>query len=301
VKMVMKKSVRRELEALFFVWPFVLTFVFFIVIPVIVAIYLSFTYFNTIQPPEFIGLKNYVNLLTQDNVFMMFVLPNTFKFSLIVGPGGYILSFWLAWLLAQIPKRSRSVLTLIIYSPSMTAAVAMSVVWLVVFSGDASGYLNSFLMGLGIIHEPIQWTQSPHYLMYIMITVTLWNSMGIGFLAMLAGMLNVNQELYEAGYIDGINNRLQEVWYITIPSMKPQMLFGAVMAVVGTFQAGDIGVTLSGSNPTPQYAGQVIVNHIADYGFIRYDMGYASAISVVLLVVVYGLSKICWRLFAEKD
>jgi multiple sugar transport system permease protein len=151
----MKKSVRRELEALFFVWPFVLTFTFFIVIPVIVAIYLSFTYFNTIQPPEFIGLKNYVNLLTQDNVFMMYVLPNTLKFSLIVGPGGYILSFWLAWLLAQIPKRSRSVLTLIIYSPSMTAAVAMTVVWLVVFSGDSSGYLNSILMGIVIINEPI--------------------------------------------------------------------------------------------------------------------------------------------------
>jgi multiple sugar transport system permease protein len=137
--------------------------------------------------------------------------------------------------------------------------------------------------------------------MYIMIAVTLWNSMGVGFLAMLAGMLNINQEMYEAGYIDGIKNRLQEVWYITIPSMKPQMLFGAVMAVVGTFQAGDIGVTLSGANPTPQYSGQVIVNHIADYGFIRYDMGYASAVSVVLLVIVYGLSKVCWRLFAEKD
>ncbi|GGF98074.1 ABC transporter permease [Paenibacillus abyssi] len=301
MKMTMSKNMRRELEALFFVWPFVLTFTLFIVIPVIVAIYLSFTYFNTVQAPEFIGLKNYVNLLTQDNVFMMYVLPNTFKFSLIVGPGGYILSFWLAWLLAQIPKRSRSVLTLIIYSPSMTAAVAMAVVWLVVFSGDAAGYLNSFLLSLGVINEPIQWTQSPHYLMYIMIAVTLWNSMGVGFLAMLAGILNINQEQYEAGYIDGIKNRLQEVWYITIPSMKPQMLFGAVMAVVGTFQAGDIGVQLSGANPTPQYSGQVIINHIQDYGFIRYDMGYASAVSVVLLIIVYGLSKICWRLFAEKD
>ncbi|HUC90739.1 MAG TPA: sugar ABC transporter permease [Paenibacillus sp.] len=284
-----------------FVGPFVVMFTIFIVIPVIVAVYLSFTYFNTVQAPVFIGLKNYVNLLTQDNVFMMYVLPNTFKFSLLVGPGGYILSFWLAWLLAQIPKRSRSWLTLAIYSPSMTAAVAMAVVWLVVFSGDAAGYLNNFLLGIGIISEPVQWTQSPKYLMAIMVIVTLWNSMGVGFLAMLAGILNINPELYEAGYIDGIKNRLQEVWYITIPSMKPQMLFGAVMAVVGTFQAGDIGVQLSGANPTPQYAGQVIINHIQDYGFIRYDMGYASAVSVVLLVIVYGLSKICWRLFSEKD
>lgn len=301
MKRTMSKTWRRELEAMFFVWPFVLTFTLFIVIPVIVAIYLSFTYFNTVQAPVFIGLKNYVNLLTQDNVFMMYVLPNTFKFSLLVGPGGYILSFFLAWLLAQIPRRSRTILTLAIYSPSMTAAVAMSVVWLVVFSGDRAGYLNNYLINLGIINEPIQWVQSPHYLMYIMIVVTLWNSMGVGFLAMLAGVLNINPELYEAGYIDGIKNRLQEVWYITIPSMKPQMLFGAVMAVVGTFQAGAIGVQLSGANPTPQYSGQVIINHIEDYGFIRYDMGYASAVSVVLLIIVYGVSKICWRLFSEKD
>ncbi|MGZ9583382.1 carbohydrate ABC transporter permease [Paenibacillus marinisediminis] len=296
-----KAGLKRELSAYLFVGPFVVMFLLFIVIPVIAAIVLSFTYFNTVQPPEFIGLKNYVNLLTQDNVFMMHVLPNTFKFSLIVGPGGYILSFFLAWMLTQIPKKSRMLMTLAIYSPSMTAAVAMAVVWLVVFSGDATGYLNHFLMSIGMINEPIQWLQSPDYIMWTMILVTLWNSMGVGFLAMMAGILNINKEQYEAGYIDGIKNRLQEVWYITIPNMKPQMLFGAVMAVVGTFQAGAIGVQLSGSNPTPQYAGQLIINHIDDYGFIRYDMGYASAVSVVLLIVVYGLSKFCWRLFGEKD
>lgn len=292
---------RSHWSAYVFVGPFVLVFTLFIVLPVLIAIGLSFTYFNTVQAPTFIGLKNYVNLLTQDNIFMMYVLPNTFKFSLLVGPGGYILAFWLAWMLAQVPRRSRTWLTLAIYSPSMTAAVAMSVVWLVFFSGDSSGYLNSFLIRLGVIYDPIQWLQSPDYLMKIMIAVTLWNSMGVGFLAMLAGILNINPELYEAAYMDGVKNRLQEVWYITIPSMKPQMLFGAVMAVVGTFQAGAIGVQLSGANPTPQYAGQLIVNHIEDYGFIRYDMGYASAVSVVLLITVYGLSKLCWRLFGERD
>jgi len=296
-----KRWVRRELSAYLFLWPYLIMFLLFIVIPVLAAIGLSFTYFNTVQAPKFIGLQNYVNLLTQDSEFMMYVLPNTIKFALIVGPGGYILAFWLAWLLAQIPRRSRTILALAIYSPSLTAAVAMAVVWLIVFSGDSSGYLNAFLINWGFINEPIQWTQSPQYLMPIMMTVTLWNSMGVGFLAMLAGILNINPEMYEAGYIDGIKNRLQEVWYITIPSMKPQMLFGAVMAIVGTFQAGDIGVQLSGANPTPQYAGQLMINHIADYGFIRYDMGYASAISVVLLLVIYGFSKLAWRLFGDKD
>ncbi|WP_413303277.1 sugar ABC transporter permease [Bacillus sp. 1P10SD] len=295
------KNKKLDLSPWMFLGPYILFFTTFIIIPVASAILLSFTYFNAIEAPTFIGLSNYVSLITQDEVFMQKVLPNTLTFALIVGPGGYILSFILAWALAQIPKRLRTILALIIYSPSMTAGVAMAVVWTIIFSGDQTGYLNSLLMTLGVILEPIQWLQSPEYLMKIMIFVTLWGSMGVGFLAMLSGVLNINTEIYEAGYIDGIKNRFQEVIYITIPSMKPQMLFGAVMAVVGTFQAGAIGVALSGANPTPQNAGQLMVNHLEDYGFIRYEMGYAAAISVVLLIVVYAFSKVAWRLFGEKD
>jgi multiple sugar transport system permease protein len=295
------KNKKLDLSPWMFLGPYILFFTTFIIIPVASAILLSFTYFNAIEAPTFIGLSNYVSLITQDEVFMQKVLPNTLTFALIVGPGGYILSFILAWALAQIPKKLRTILALIIYSPSMTAGVAMAVVWTIIFSGDQTGYLNSLLMTMGVILEPIQWLQSPEYLMKIMIFVTLWGSMGVGFLAMLSGVLNINTEIYEAGYIDGIKNRFQEVIFITIPSMKPQMLFGAVMAVVGTFQAGAIGVALSGANPTPQNAGQLMVNHLEDYGFIRYEMGYAAAISVVLLIVVYAFSKVAWRLFGEKD
>lgn len=292
---------KRDSGALLFLAPYAVFFLAFIVIPVTLAILLSFTYFNAIETPSFIGLNNYVSLITQDEVFMQKVLPNTLTFAMVVGPGGYVLSFLLAWMLAQIPKKSRTTLALIIYSPSMMAGIAMSVVWTIIFSGDETGYLNSLLLTAGVIYEPIQWLQSPEYLMKIMIFVTLWGSMGVGFLAMLSGVLNINSEIYEAGYIDGIKNRFQEIIYITIPSMKPQMLFGAVMSVVGTFQAGAIGVALSGANPTPQYAGQLMVNHLEDYGFIRYEMGYAAAISVVLLLVIYGFSKVSWRLFGEKD
>ena len=171
----------------------------------------------------------------------------------------------------------------------------------IIFSGDSAGYLNSLLLSYGFILEPIQFLQSPEFLMNIMIIVSLWSSMGVGFLAMLAGVLNIDQTLYEAAYIDGIRNRAQEIIHITIPQMKPQMLFGAVMAVVSTFQAGGIGVQLSGSNPTPQYAGQLIVNHIEDFGFIRYAMGYAAAISVVLLLLVYFISKVTFRILGEKE
>jgi len=291
----------KEGSAYGFVSGYALMFIIFIVVPVIVAGLLSFTLFDTIQFPKFIGLKNYVTLLTQDDIFMKYVLPNTIEFAVIVGPGGYILSFMLAWILAQLPKLPRTILALILYSPSMTSGVAMSVVWLTIFSGDQNGYLNSLLLNYNLIQEPIQWLQSPHYLMPIMIIVTLWSSMGVGFLAMLAGILEINPEMYEAGSLDGISNRFQEIIYITIPSMRPQMLFGAVMAIVATFQAGAIGVTLSGANPTPQYAGQLIVNHIEDYGFLRYEMGYAAAVSVVLLLMVLLFARVANNLFGSNE
>lgn len=236
-----------------------------------------------------------------DTVFMQYVLSNTLKFALIVGPVGYLLSFMLAWMLAQIPQKYRTVLAIILYSPSLTLGVAMASMWRIIFSGDSQGYLNSLLLNWGVILEPIQFLQSPDYLMTIMIVVSLWSSMGVGFLAMLAGVLNIDQTLYEAAYVDGIRNRAQEIFFITIPSMKPQMLFGAVMAVVTTFQAGGIGVQLSGSNPTPQYAGQLIVNHIEDFGFIRYMMGYAATVSVVLLLMVYFISKVTFKILGEKE
>ena len=294
----MLKKINRPI---WFLIPYWSLFFIFIVLPVLAAIALSFTYFNAIQTPKVTGLSNYIELITMDTVFMKYVLSNTIKFALIVGPVGYVLSFLLAWMLSQISKIPRTILAIIFYSPSLTMGVAMSSMWQIIFSGDSKGYLNALLINYGVIVEPIQFLVSPQYLMTIMIIVSLWSIMVVGFLAMLAGLLNVDKTLYEAAYIDGIRNRTQEVFYITIPSMKPQLLFGAVMATVTTFQAGAIGVQLSGSNPTPEYAGQLIVNHIEDYGFIRYMMGYAAAISVVLLLMVYLLSKVTFKLLGERE
>jgi multiple sugar transport system permease protein len=192
-------------------------------------------------------------------------------------------------------------MTLIVYSPSMTSGIAMTVLWKIIFSGDEQGYLNSLLLRLDMISEPIQWLQSGDYLMPVMIIVTLWGSMGVGFLAMLSGILSINRELYEAAYLDGISNRFQEIVYITVPAMKNQMLFGAVMAIVNAFSAGAIGVQLTGSNPTPNYAGQLIVNHIDDYGILRRELGMSAALSVILLIIVYLFSWIFRRLFSDND
>jgi multiple sugar transport system permease protein len=117
---------------------------------------------------------------------------------------------------------------------------------------------------------------------------------------MFSGMQNVDQQLYEAGKIDGVRSSFQELFYITIPSMRPQMLFSAIIAITGALNAGSIGVVLSGSNPTPNYAGQLIQNHIEDFGFARMELGYATSLSFVLLLVVYGFSQLCWRFLGSK-
>ena len=284
-----------------FLLPYLLLFVTFIVVPIAIAIGLSFTDFNTIQSPNFVGFMNYINLFTQDSIFMQYVLPNTVTFVLIVGPGGYALAFLLAWAISQLTKAPRTVLALIFYSPSLTQGVAMQVMWRQIFLGESYGYLNAVLIDLGILNEPRLWLTDGTTLLLIMIIVGLWSSMGVGFLAMLAGIMNADDELYEAGAIDGIKNRFQEMIYITIPTMKPQMLFGAVMAIVNTFNNGALGVQLSGTNPTPLYAGQLIVNHIEDYAYLRYDMGIAATVSVVLLLIITVFSKVAGSLFGEKE
>lgn len=284
----------------FFIAPFMLCFIAFIVVPVITAIGLSFTYYNAIAAPAFIGWSNFQYLISQDLLFLKYALPNTFKFAIIVGPGGYVAAFALAWLISLLGGGLRKWIALAMYTPSLTVGIAMTIIWLPMLSGDRIGYLNSFLLNQGLIDIPKLWVTDPKLLMNSMIAVTLWSSMGVGFLAMLAGILGVDRTLYEAGKIDGIRSPLQEVWYITIPSMKPQMLFGAVMAIVTTFKTGAIGVELSGKNPTPEYSGHLIVNHINDYGFVRFEMGYAAAVSVFLLVLMYASNRLSWRLFGTK-
>lgn len=281
--------------------PYALLFTAFILLPVIIAIGLSFSYFDVVNTPRLAGLSNYITLLTGDVVFMKYVLPNTIMYAIIVGIGGYILSFLMAWILAQVTPRARTLYALAMYTPSMTGQLMIQYVWKTVFSGDQSGYANALLSELGIINQPIQWLVSSEHFMLIMIIVSLWSSMGIGFLSMLSGIMNIDQELYEAAYVDGLRNRAQEIIYITVPSMKPQMLFGAVMSIVNAFNMGWLGVALAGANPTPEYSGQLIANHIDDYAFLRYEMGYASAISVALLCLVWVCSQVANKLFTEKD
>jgi multiple sugar transport system permease protein len=280
-----------------FMIPFTILFIIFVVAPVLTAIYLSFTYFNMLEAPRWINLSNYRLLFLEDDIFLL-AIKNTLIFAVITGPLGYVFSFILAWFINRL--RFRQVYTLIFYAPSITSGIAMSVIWLYLFANDRYGLLNYGLIELGLITEPVAWLQEQSTIMPVIIIISLWMSMGTSFLVFLAGLQSVPQELYEASWVDGVTSPLQEIIYVTLPVMKPQLLFGAVMAIVNSFAVFQIAAQVAGL-PSPLYAGHTIVAHLYMHGFIHFEMGYAAAIAVVLFIMTFVLARLSMRLFSERE
>lgn len=291
------KEIKRHKVSYLLLAPFLILFFFFTIVPIFMSIGLSFTYYNILEKPRFIGLSNYRLLFVDDDIFLKAV-GTTLKFAFITGPFGYIMAFLLAWLISQIPVKYRFFYTLCFYTPSITSAVAMSVVWLYLFAGDRKGLINYYAMKLGLFDEPYLFLQNVHSIVPVIIIVSLWMSMGVGFLAFLAGLQNVPKDLYEAGAIDGVRYRWQELLYITVPSVKPQLLFGAVLQVVSSLTVFDVSIQLVGL-PSPLYAGHTILTHLFDYAFIKFEMGYASAIAVVLFIMMIGLNRVIFKLLGR--
>ena len=277
------RDMKRGIPLYVMIAPFMILFAMFVVYPVLKAIWFSFTDYNVLEKANFIGLRNYKKLFLEDSTFMT-AIKNTFVIAVIVGPGGYVLSYLLAWMINELPHKIGTVLTVIFYAPSMAGAAVVTV-FAQIFSNDSNGYLNAILRKLGITQEAILWLSDSDYVIVVVILASLWMSMGVGFLSFVAGIKGVDEAQYEAGAIDGIRNRWQEMWYITLPNMKPQLLFGAVMTITGSLSVGDIGNSLVGF-PSPNYASHTIVNHLNDYGSIRMEMGYASAIAVILFLIM---------------
>lgn len=280
----MKKSRTQYL----FLLPFLIIFLLFYIVPVIISVILSFTQYNIFEAPVFIGLRNYINLFLADDVFMI-SLKNTFIIAVITGPIGYLASFLFAWLINELPRKIRSIAVVIFYAPTISGQVYL--IWGIMFSGDAYGYVNAFLMNLGLIDAPVQWLTDPNYMMPVLLLVILWMSLGTGFLAFIAGLQGLDKQQIEAGYIDGIKNRWQELWYIVLPNMKPMLLFGAVMAITQSFGVADVTMALAGF-PSTDYAAETVVSHLIDYGSVRFDMGYASAIATILFIAMVLCNKL---------
>ena len=268
--------------------PFFTLFLLFTVIPVFMSLFYSLTYYNMLQDPSFVGVSNYTRLLFSDDTFLI-AIKNTMVFAVITGPLGYIMSFLIAWFINELSPKVRAVFVLMFYAPSISGNAYL--IWKLLFSSDSTGLINGFLMNWGFTSTPIYWLQNSKYILIILILVQLWMSLGTGFLAFVAGLQGVDPSMYEAGSIDGIRNRWQELWYITLPSMKPQLVFGAVLAVTNAFGVSDISVNLAGF-PSVRYAGHTIVTHLLDYGNIRFEMGYASAIATVLFIITITSNKV---------
>lgn len=288
----LRKRMARNKVSYMMCAPYFILFFLFTVLPVLTSVVLSFTYFNMLEAPTFIGWDNYIKLFLDDDIFMV-SLKNTMLLAVITGPVSYMLCLLFAWIINEFKGKLRAFLTLIFYAPSICGQAYL--IWNVILTGDRYGYLNGFLLKLGVMDNAILWMKTEKYVLPILIIVQLWLSLGTGFLSFIAGLQTVDKSLYEAAAMDGVKNRWQELWYVTLPAMKPQLMFGAVMQITTSFSIADVSIALAG-NPSVNYAGATIVTHLMDYGQTRFEMGYASAIAVILFLLMVGSNKLIQKL-----
>ena len=275
--------------------PFMIIFFLFTVIPVVASLLLSFTSFNMLQMPKFLFFDNYITLFLDDDLWIT-ALKNTLIFAAVTGPASYILSFLVAWFINELSPKIRAIVTLIFYAPSISGNAYL--IWQTLFASDAYGWVNGKLLSWGFIDSPILWFQNEDYVMPLCIVVALWTSLGTSFLSFIAGLQGINVSLFEAAAVDGLKNRWQELWYVTLPSMKPQLMFGAVLAITGAFGFGGIVTALAG-NPSVNYAAYTISHHLDEYGSTRWEVGYASAISFVLFLMMIGSNMAVTKLLSK--
>ena len=278
------EEMKNNKTAYFMLAPFFLLFIIFTILPVFLSMILSLTDFNMLEMPSFKGITNYTRLFLEDDIFLL-ACQNTLIFAAITGPVSYLLSLLIAWFINELPPKIRAVVTLIFYAPSISGQVYL--IWKTLFSSDSYGWVNATLIDLGVISEPILWFENADYVMPLCIVVALWTSLGTAFLSFIAGFQTIDRSMYEAAAVDGIKNRWQELWYITLPTMRPQLMFGAVLAITNSFGFGSVVDALCGF-PSVDYAAHTIMHHLNDYGGQRYEVGYASAIAVVLFVIMFA-------------
>lgn len=285
-------SIHQDRVSYLMLAPYFILFFLFTVLPVLASIVLSFTDFNMLEMPSFVGWTNYIRLLVNDDIFVV-ALKNTLLFAVITGPVSYMMCLLFAWIINEFKGKLRAFLTLIFYAPSICGNAYM--IWQIILTGDRYGFLNGLLLEFDVINEAIIWMKTEQYILPMLIVVQLWLSLGTGFLSFIAGLQTVDKSLYEAGVLDGIKNRWQELWYITLPAMKPQLMFGAVMQITQSFAIADISIQLAG-NPSVNYAGATVVTHLLDYGTVRFEMGYASAIATILFLLMVGTNKLVQKM-----
>ena len=288
-------EMKKNKVAYLMVAPFFILFFIFTVVPVLLSVVLGFTTFNMLEWPTFVFMDNYIRLFLDDEIFLI-AIKNTLIFAAITGPGSYMLSLFFAWFINELRQKVRAVVTLLFYAPSISGNVYL--IWTVIFSSDQLGYANAWLIKLGMIQKPILWFSDKNYIFPLIIAVALWTSLGTSFLTMIAGFQVVDKTLYEAGAVDGVKNRWQELWFITLPTMRPQLMLSAILAITGSFGFGGVITALVGF-PSPDYCAHTIMHHLEDYGSTRFEMGYASAIATILFLMMVGCNLLVNKLLRK--
>ena len=288
-------EMKKNKVAYLMVAPFFILFFIFTVVPVLLSVVLGFTTFNMLEWPTFVFMDNYIRLFLDDEIFLI-AIKNTLIFAAITGPGSYMLSLFFAWFINELSPKVRAVVTLLFYAPSISGNVYL--IWTVIFSSDQLGYANAWLIKLGMIQKPILWFSDKNYIFPLIIAVALWTSLGTSFLTMIAGFQVVDKTLYEAGAVDGVKNRWQELWFITLPTMRPQLMLSAILAITGSFGFGGVITALVGF-PSPDYCAHTIMHHLEDYGSTRFEMGYASAIATILFLMMGGCNLLVNKLLRK--
>lgn len=278
-----------------FALPFLTLFFIFVVIPVFTAVVISFTRYSILNPPEFVGLQNYLRLFLKDEIFIN-ALKFTLLFAVISAPLSMLACLIVAWMINDFPPIMRAVLTFVFYAPSLSGGAVA--IWQLIFSGDSYGFANNALAKLGIITEPVQWLSDTKYMFGILLAVTLWGSLGTGFLSYVAAFRGIDVSLYEAAAVDGVKNRVQELWYITVPALRPQMLFSALISITGSFSVGAVSSALFG-NPSPNYGAHTVVLHMEDYANVRYELGMACAMATVLFLLTVAANRLSGKFISR--
>ena len=291
----LRKEFKKNWDCYIYLAPYGIIFFTFTVLPVLISIFFSFTYYNVLEAPQWIGLDNYQQLFTYDDVFLT-AIKNTLVIAVVTGPVGYLASLLFAWFINELSPVVRAIMVTIMYAPTISGGAYA--IWKIMFSGDAYGWINGTIMNLGFTDEPIQFLTNTNWMIWVCIIVMIWMSLGAGFLSFVAGFRTIDRSQYEAGYVEGIRNRWQELWFITLPSMRPQMMFGAVMSITSAFTVGDVTNQLFGF-PSTDYAAHTILNHLTDYGTTRFEMGYACAIATILFVTMVAVNQIVQRLLSK--
>ena len=294
---------RRQLDwhpiAFVFIAPALLLFLIFIFVPLFASLYLSFTQYNVLHPPQWVGLENFRQLLFHDPRFWK-AFRNTVCYVVGVVPIGISTALLLAAALEEL-ARGKQLFKVLYFIPTVTSVVAIAAVWKWLFAGEKFGLINYGLIQLGL--KPVDWLLSPTWILPAIMIMSIWAGLGYNLVFFSAGISTIPQTLYEAAKVDGAN-WWGRFWNVTVPMLRPTLVFVVVMAVINSFQVFDqVYIMTAGTSEGTGGvldSGLTLVSYLYEQGFVRFRMGYASAIAYLIFGCVFGLTLVNIRMLRSK-